>query len=139
MFSQPKKSKYNKVQGLRLRPMFRSSEISFGEYSLVTTEPGRITARQLEVLRRMLSRGLGRQGKIWFKVFPHIPQTDKPKEARMGKGKGVHSYWGLDVPGGTTIVEYTGISPILASSLSKKLSHKLGVTTKHCQRELPIF
>jgi len=138
MFSHPKKVKYPKVQAIRLRPDYRRSEVTFGEFSLVTSEPGRITSRQLEVLRRMLSRGIGRQGKVWFKVFPHIPQTDKPKEARMGKGKGPHDYWGLDVPGGTTVVEFTGVTNSVALSILKKRSHKLAVTCMPRIRELPI-
>jgi large subunit ribosomal protein L16 len=135
---QPKKRKFNKVQGRRLRPRYRYSPISFGEYSIISTEPGRVTARQIEVLRRTLARGIGRQGKVWFKVFPHIPQSDKPKEARMGKGKGANDYFGTDIPGGSTIVEFTGVNKSIALSIVKKISYKLALTCRPRIRELPI-
>jgi large subunit ribosomal protein L16 len=82
---------------------------------------------------------MGRQGKIWFKVFPHIPQTDKPKEARMGKGKGAVDYWGLDVPGGTTLVEISGVSSSIAQVLLSKACHKLAVTATPRVRHLPLL
>ena len=90
---QPKRTKFRKVQKGRNRGLAqRGSKISFGEYGLKATGRGRITARQIEAARRTITRKVKRGGKIWIRIFPDKPITQKPLEVRQGKGKGNVEY-----------------------------------------------
>jgi large subunit ribosomal protein L16 len=90
----------------------------------------RITARQIEAVRQCVTRELGRRGKVWVNIFPHIPVTSKPTENRMGKGKGAISYWCVPVKIGTILFEITGVSLITAKLALLKGANKLPIKTK---------
>ena len=91
---QPKRTKFRKVQKGRNRGLAeRGSRVSFGDFGLKAVGRGRITARQIEAARRAMTRHIKRGGKIWIRVFPDKPITEKPLEVRQGKGKGNVEYW----------------------------------------------
>lgn len=106
MFLQPKKTKYKKIKkGRHLKFNFKNNKLKFGTMGLKSLESGLITARQLESARQSINRKLKRKGKIWIRVFPFLPITSKPNEARMGKGKGSISHWCVRVSPGSIIFE----------------------------------
>ena len=88
----------------------RGSKVSFGEYGLKATGRGRITARQIEAARRAMTRHIKRGGKIWIRVFPDKPITQKPLEVRQGKGKGNVEYWVAQIQPGKVLYEVQGVS-----------------------------
>ena len=91
---QPKRTKFRKQHKGRNRGLAQSgNEVSFGEYGLKATTRGRITARQIEAARRAINRHVKRGGKMWIRIFPDVPVTNKPLETRQGKGKGNVEYW----------------------------------------------
>lgn len=91
---QPKRTKFRKTHKGRNRGLATSgNEVSFGTFGLKATSRGQLTARQIEAARRAMTRHVKRQGKIWIRVFPDKPITEKPLEVRMGKGKGNVEYW----------------------------------------------
>ena len=90
----PKQTKFRKVKKGRIRGIeTRSTDTRFGSYGLRALESGRISARQIEAARRVITRRMKRRGKVWIKIFPSTPVTSKPVEVRMGKGKGAVDYW----------------------------------------------
>ena len=90
----PKRVKYRKQMRGRMKGKeSRGVEISFGEYGLLAMEPGWVTARQIEAARRTLVHAMKRRGKVWIRIFPDKPYTQKPPESRMGKGNGNVEYW----------------------------------------------
>ena len=106
MFLQPKKTKYKKIKkGRHLKFNFKNNKLKFGTMGLKSLESGLITARQLESARQSINRKLKRKGKILIRVFPFLPITSKPNEARMGKGKGSISHWCVRVSPGSIIFE----------------------------------
>jgi large subunit ribosomal protein L16 len=107
---QPKRTKFRKMHKGRNRGLaIRGSKVSFGEYGLKATERGRITSRQIEAARRAMTRYVKRGGKIWIRVFPDKPITEKPLEVRQGKGKGNVEYWVALVQPGTILFEIEGV------------------------------
>ena len=103
---QPKRTKFRKVQKGRNRGLAqRGSKVSFGTVGLQATGRGRITARQIEAARRAMTRHIKRGGKIWIRVFPDKPITQKPLEVRMGKGKGNVEYWVAQIQPGRMLYE----------------------------------
>lgn len=90
---QPKRTKFRKVHKGRNRGLAQGTDVSFGTFGLKAVGRGRLTARQIEAARRAMTRAVKRQGKIWIRVFPDKPITEKPLEVRMGKGKGNVEYW----------------------------------------------
>ena len=91
---QPKRTKFRKQHKGRNRGLAQAgNEVSFGEYGLKATTRGRITARQIEAARRAINRHVKRGGKMWIRIFPDVPVTNKPLETRQGKGKGNVEYW----------------------------------------------
>lgn len=112
---QPKRTKYRKqMKGRNKGLAFRGSNISFGEFGLKAIERGRLTARQIEAARRAMTRHIKRGGKIWIRVFPDKPITQKPLEVRMGKGKGSVEYWVAQIQPGKVLFEMEGVSRELA-------------------------
>ena len=90
----PKKTKYRKQFKGKIHGLAKSGfTLNFGSYGLKSVEPERITARQIEAARRAITRQMKRQGRVWIRIFPDVPVTDKPAEVRMGKGKGAVEYW----------------------------------------------
>ena len=112
---QPKRTKFRKQMKGRNRGLaFRGSSISFGEFGLKALERGRLTARQIESARRAMTRHVKRGGKIWIRVFPDKPITQKPLEVRQGKGKGNVEYWVAQIQPGKVLFEIEGVTRELA-------------------------
>jgi large subunit ribosomal protein L16 len=132
---QPKRTKFRKVQKGRNRGLAnRGSKVSFGEYALKATTRGRITARQIEAARRAMTRHVKRGGKIWIRVFPDKPITNKPLEVRMGKGKGAVEYWVAQIKPGKVLYEIEGVSEELAREAFELAARKLPVRTNFVKR-----
>lgn len=132
---QPKRTKFRKQFKGRNRGLSnRGSKISFGEFGLKVTERGRITARQIEAARRTISREIKRGGKVWVRVFPDKPITQKPLEVRQGKGKGNVEYWVALVQPGKVLIEVEGISEELARQAFAKAGAKLPMATIFVKR-----
>lgn len=132
---QPKRTKFRKVQKGRNRGLAnRGSKVSFGEYALKATSRGRVTARQIEAARRAMTRHVKRGGKIWIRVFPDKPITEKPLEVRMGKGKGNVEYWVAQVKPGKVLYEIEGVSEELAREAFELAACKLPVRTNFVKR-----
>lgn len=112
---QPKRTKYRKQMKGRNRGLAqRGCKVSFGEFGLKSLERGRLTARQIEAARRAMTRHVKRGGKIWIRVFPDKPITQKPLEVRMGKGKGSVEYWVAQIQPGKVLFEMEGVTRELA-------------------------
>jgi large subunit ribosomal protein L16 len=112
---QPKRTKFRKQMKGRNRGLAqRGSMVSFGEFGLKAIERGRLTARQIEAARRAMTRHIKRGGKIWIRVFPDKPITQKPLEVRMGKGKGSVEYWVAQIQPGKILFEMEGVTKELA-------------------------
>ena len=132
---QPKRTKFRKVQKGRNRGLaHRGSKVSFGEFALKSTGRGRITARQIEAARRTISRRVKRGGKIWIRIFPDKPITQKPLEVRQGKGKGNVEYWVCQIQPGRVLYEIEGVSEELAREAFSLAAAKLPVPTTFVQR-----
>lgn len=132
---QPKRTKFRKQFKGRNRGLSnRGSKVSFGEYGLKVTERGRLTARQIEAARRTISRAIKRGGKVWLRVFPDKPITQKPLEVRQGKGKGNVEYWVALVQPGKVLIEVEGIPEDLAREAFKLAAAKLPIQTIFVKR-----
>ena len=112
---QPKRTKFRKQMKGRNRGLaHRGSKVSFGEFGLKAVGRARITARQIEAARRAMTRHIKRGGKIWIRLFPDKPITQKPLEVRQGKGKGNVEYWVALVQPGKVLYEMQGVDEALA-------------------------
>lgn len=132
---QPKRTKFRKVQkGRNTGLAHRGSSVSFGTIGLKSVERGRMTARQIEAARRTISRRIKRGGKIWIRVFPDKPITEKPLEVRMGKGKGPVEYWVAEIKPGKMLYEIQGVSEELAREALILASAKLPFKTTIVKR-----
>ncbi|KGD63628.1 MULTISPECIES: 50S ribosomal protein L16 [Alcanivorax] len=128
---QPKRTKFRKVHKGRNRGLAeRGSKVSFGTIGLQATGRGRITARQIEAARRAMTRHIKRGGKIWIRVFPDKPITQKPLEVRMGKGKGSVEYWVAQIQPGKMLYEMEGVSEDVAREAFRLAAAKLPVSTR---------
>lgn len=124
MFLQPKKTKFKKIRKGTLKKLeYKANSIKFGEIGLKASSSGIITASQLESARRIITRKIKRKGKLWLRIFPDFPVTSKPKESRMGKGKGSVSHWAVKIKSGVTLFEICGI-PINAAVVALKAAGK---------------
>lgn len=134
---QPKRTKFRKMMKGRNRGLaLRGSKVSFGEYGLKATGRGRITARQIEAARRAMTRHVKRGGKIWIRVFPDKPITNKPLEVRMGKGKGNVEYWVAQVQPGKVLYEMEGVTEELAREAFALAAAKLPLQTAFVKRSV---
>ena len=132
---QPARTKYRKMHKGRTPGMaHRGSTLAFGEFGLMTTQPGWITSRQIEAARIAMSREIKRGGKIWIRIFPDKPITKKPAETRMGTGKGGVEYYVAVVKPGRILYEMDGMDLKLATSAFKLAAHKLPIPTKLVER-----
>ena len=132
----PKKTKYRKQMKGRMRGLAnRGHKVSFGDYGIISTECGWITARQIEAGRIAISRQVKKSGKLWIRIFPDKPITKKPIETRMGKGKGNVEEWVCVVKPGRMLFEIQGVSEPLAKEALRRASRKLPVLTKFVGRE----
>lgn len=132
---QPKRTKFRKQMKGRNRGLaHRGSEVSFGEYGLKAIGRGRITARQIESARRAMTRHIKRGGKIWIRVFPDKPITQKPLEVRQGKGKGNVEYWVAQIQPGKVLYEVQGVPEELAREAFELAAAKIPVQTVFVKR-----
>src|SRR6187402_1932778 len=134
---QPKRTEFRKQMKGRNRGLaLRGSTVSFGEYGLKAVERGRLTARQIEAARRAITRHVKRGGKIWIRVFPDKPITQKPLEVRQGKGKGNVEYWVAQIQPGKVLYEMDGVSEELAREAFALASAKLPIMTTFVKRSV---
>jgi len=134
---QPKRTKFRKQQKGRNRGLAqRGSKVSFGDYGLKAVARGRITARQIEAARRAMTRHVKRGGKIWIRVFPDKPITEKPLEVRQGKGKGNVEYWVAQIQPGKVLYEMEGVSEELAREAFALAAAKLPLNTTFVKRSV---
>jgi len=132
---QPKRTKFRKQHKLRNSGIaVRGSSVSFGEFGLKSMDRGRLTARQIEAARRTITRHCKRDGKLWIRVFPDKPITNKPLATRMGKGKGGVEYWIAQIKPGTMLYELQGVSEELAREAFTLAAAKLPIKTKFIVR-----
>jgi large subunit ribosomal protein L16 len=134
---EPKKSKHRKMMKGRLGGRSKgATKMHFGEFGLLATEPGWLTARQIEAARIAITRHMQRRGKLWFRVFPDKPITKKPAETRMGKGKGPLDHWVAVVKPGRIILEIEGVTEQVARECLALASRKFPIKTRFMIREI---
>ena len=134
---QPKRTKFRKQQKGKNRGLaHRGSTVSFGEFALKAVEHGRLTARQIESARRAISRAIKRGGKIWIRVFPDKPITQKPLEVRQGSGKGNVEYWVAQIQPGRILFEMEGVSKELAQQAFQLAEAKLRFKVTFAERQV---
>jgi large subunit ribosomal protein L16 len=127
----PKKTKYRKQFKGRIHGSAKGGfSLNFGAYGLKAMEPERVTARQIEAARRAITRQMKRQGRVWIRVFPDLPVSDKPAEVRMGKGKGAVEYWAARVHPGRILFEIDGVADDVARESLRLGAAKLPIRTK---------
>ena len=131
----PKKAKHRKWQTFRENPKkigvaTRGSTISFGSFGLKATSPARVRSNQIEAARKVVSRTIGKTGKMWIRIFPDMPYTKKPAEVKMGKGKGEPEGYQVPVKPGRVMFEVDGVSEAIAREALRKAGTKLPMTTK---------
>lgn len=132
----PKKVKHRKQHRGRMRGQAsRGSTLTFGEFGLQALEPCWMTARQIEAGRIAITRHAKRKGKLWIRVFPWKPVTQKPTEVRMGKGKGDPEFWVDVIRPGKIIYELEGVSESLAKEAMRLAANKLPIKTRFISRE----
>ena len=127
----PKQTKFNKSFSRRKIKVDHKQPdfLSLGDFSIVAIEPGRVTSRQIEAVRRLLRRRLKKQARIWIRIFPSLPITKKPEEVRMGKGKGSVKYWVSPVRAGQILFEIKGCKHTVAKEAVDLAKVKLSVNT----------
>ncbi|ERI95358.1 ribosomal protein L16 [Clostridiales bacterium oral taxon 876 str. F0540] len=131
----PKRVKHRKVQRGNMRgKATRGNFIAYGDYAIQATEPGWITSNQIESARIAINRHVKRGGKLWIKIFPDKPVTEKPAETRMGSGKGSPEFWVAVVKPGRVLFELSGVPEEVAREAMRLASHKLPVATKFVTR-----
>ena len=112
--------------------------MNFGAYGLKAMQPERITSRQIEAARRAITRHIKRQGRVWIRIFPDLPVTQKPTEVRMGKGKGAVEYWACRVKPGRILFELDGVELDLAKRAFELGAAKLPIQTKFITRGIKL-
>lgn len=131
MLLSPSRAKHRKQHRGRMRgEAQRGSEIAFGEFGLQALEPCWLEARQIEAARIALTRYIKRGGKVWIRVFPDKPVTQKPAETRMGSGKGAPDHWVAVIKPGRVIFELGGVKEDLAKEAMRLAAHKLPIQTR---------
>ena len=132
----PKRVKFRRVQRGRMKgKASRGTTLAYGKYGLVATEPAWISSVQIEAARIAMTRYIKRGGKVWIKIFPDKPITEKPAETRMGSGKGSVEYWVAVVKPGRVMFEMDGVAEDVAKEAMRLASHKLPVKTKFIVKE----
>jgi large subunit ribosomal protein L16 len=128
---QPARTKYRKAHKGRIHGAAKGGfALNFGAYGLKATEPGRITARQIEASRRAITRHIRRVGRVWIRIFPDVPVSVKPAEVRMGSGKGSPEFWVARVKPGRILFELDGVPAALANEAFALAAAKLPIGTK---------
>ena len=132
----PKRTKYRKqFRGSMRGKAMRGNTISNGEYGIVAMEPCWIKSNQIEAARVAMTRYIKRGGKVWIKIFPDKPVTQKPAETRMGKGKGSPEYWVAVVKPGRVLFEIQGVSEEVAREAMRLAANKLPIKCKFVSKE----
>ncbi len=132
----PKRVKYRRVHRGRLTgEAHRGNKISHGEFGLQALEPAWITSRQIEAARIAMTRYTKRGGKVWIKIFPDKPITEKPAETRMGSGKGSPEYWVAVVKPGRIMFEMAGVAEDVAREALRLAANKLPIKCKFVRKE----
>jgi len=128
----PKRVKWRKQMRGRMKgKALRGSQVTFGDFGLLALEPGWVTARQIEAARRAIVHALKRRGKIWIRIFPDKPVTQKPAETRMGKGKGNVEFWVAVVKPGRIMFEVGGgLTEDVAQEALRLAQYKLAIRTR---------
>ncbi len=135
----PKRVKRRKVFRGRMKGKAnKGNTISYGEYGLMAMEPAWITSNQIEAARIAMTRYMKRGGKVWIKIFPHKPVTQKPAETRMGAGKGSPEYWVAVVKPGRIMFELSGVSEEVAREALRLAAHKLPIRCKFVSKESAV-
>lgn len=132
----PKRTKFRKQHKGRIHGEAKGgSDLNFGSFGLKATAPERVTARQIEAARRAMTRHMKRQGRVWIRIFPDVPVTQKPTEVRMGKGKGSVEYWAAKVKPGRVMFEIDGVSEDVAKEALRLAAMKLPLKCRFVTRE----
>ena len=132
----PKKMKHRKVRkGKNEGNATRGNYVAFGDYGLQSQENNDITSRQIEASRQAMTRHIKRGGKIWIRIFPHLPRTRKPQDVKMGGGKGNPEFFVARVKAGTILFEMKGVDEDVAREAMRLAAHKLPVKTKFIVKE----
>ncbi|MGY8999098.1 MAG: 50S ribosomal protein L16 [Rhodospirillales bacterium] len=132
---QPKRTKYRKAHKGRIHGNAKGgSDLNFGSYGMKAMAPARITARQIEAARRAMTRHMKRAGRVWIRIFPDIPVSQKPAEVRQGKGKGNPEFWVARVKPGRIMFELDGVPEVIARRAFELAAAKLPISTKFVQR-----
>ena len=127
----PKRTKYRKAHKGRIHGLAKGgTSLNFGAFGLKALEPERITARQIEAARRAITRSMKRAGRVWIRMFPDVPVSQKPAEVRMGSGKGSPEFWVCRIKPGRIMFEIDGVSPELARQALTLGAAKLPIRTK---------
>ena len=131
----PKRTKYRKQHKGRIHGLAKSgTSLNFGSYGLKAVEPARISARQIEAARRAITRRMRRVGKLWIRIFPDVPVSQKPAEVRQGKGKGTPEWWAARVKPGRVMFELDGVPQQVAREAFTLAAAKLPISTKFVTR-----
>ena len=132
----PKRSKYRKAHKGRVHGLSKGgTTLNFGAYGLKATDPGRVTARQIEAARRTITRHIRRIGRVWIRVFPDVPVSQKPAEVRMGSGKGSPEFWICRVKPGRIMFELDGVPANVAREAFELAAAKLPIATRFVVRQ----
>jgi large subunit ribosomal protein L16 len=132
----PKRIKHRKQQRGRMTGAAqRGNEISFGQFGLKAMEPCWMTNRQIEAARVAITRHIKRGGKVWIRIFPDKPVTQKPAETRMGKGKGNPEFWVAVIHPGRILFEVEGVPEDIAREGMRLAANKLPIKTRFVSRE----
>ena len=132
---QPKRTKYRKAHKGRIHGNAKAGySLNFGAYGLKAITPGRVSARQIEAARRTITRHMKRVGKLWIRIFPDVPVSQKPAEVRQGKGKGSPEWWAARVKPGRIMFELDGVPRNVAQEAFVLAAAKLPIKTKFVAR-----
>lgn len=139
MAMMPKRVKYRKTQRGKVRgKASRGNRVSFGEYGLMCLDCGWVTGRQIEAGRVAAQHYLGRDGKLWKRIFPHKSVSKKAAESRMGKGKGEPEFYVACVRPGTILYEVGGVAETYARDALARTAHKMPIRCKFVKREVAV-
>ena len=131
----PKRTKYRKAHKGRIHGKAKGGfTLNFGSFGLRAMSPERVTARQIEAARRAMTRHMKRAGRVWIRVFPDVPVSQKPAEVRQGKGKGTPEYWAARVKPGRIMFEIDGVSREVAQRAMELAAAKLPLQTRFVTR-----
>src|SRR3954447_1014871 len=132
---QPKRTKFRKAFKGRIHGNAKGgTELNFGAFGLKAMEPERITARQIEAARRAITRHIKRVGRVWIRIFPDVPVSQKPAEVRMGSGKGSPEFWVARIKPGRIMFELDGVTPQVAREAFDLAAAKLSISTRFVVR-----